>query len=384
MNWKRFNWGLAGLFCLVAAAFFWQRPAWVDPKHPAEVEPGPMPEAAKKSDGLPSPDPVALGHNMLNEPKPEVLLGRLPLLPEGDRQRDLTLEVLRRVAETNSPEGARLAAELPGSLARPAVAAIVSLWGTKDAAAAAEWVKSLPDAVLKQESLASLGAAWAAAEPLGAAEYALSSMLGESKGRMLNLAGAEWSGKDVGAAVAWADQLPLGEARDHFLSGVSGTLAEVSPVEAARLVVSMNPGPAQDDAALTVVIEWTRLDPQAAAGWVKSFPPGTLRDKALRETVSVLTEQDPAAAQQILVEWPRGPELDQAVHHFLTQIQGSDPAAGAAALKAITDPALMKEDTERLAQHWLMENPVNAGVWLAGQPLPAETKQRLLAVPPAF
>jgi len=385
MNKRRFNRGLAVFFCLVAAALLWQRPG-LEPRPRAVVEFLPPAEPANKSEGLLIPERAALpvDHRILAEPKPEVALGRLRLLSEGDLQRDLTLEVLRRVAETNSPEAARLAAELPGSLARPAVAAIVSLWGSKDAAAAAEWVKTLPDAVVRQESIASLGGAWAAAEPLGAAEYALSSMTGETQGRMLNLAGAEWAGKDLGAAAAWADQLPLGEARDQFLSGMSGTLAEVAPAEAARLVVSMNPGPAQDDAALTVVIEWARLDPEAATAWVKTFPPGTLRERALRETVLVSAEQDPGAAQRILVEWPRGPELDQAVHHFLTQIQGWDPAAGAAALKAITDPALIKEDTERLAQHWLMENPVKARAWLAGQPLSEETKQRLLAGPPAF
>lgn len=363
---------------------FLQRPARVEPRQPAAVEILPPAEPVNASEGLPSRDAGSLGGNMSNEPDPEVALGQLQLLPEGDRQRDLTLQVLRRVAETNSAEAARLAAQLPGSLARPAVAAVVSLWGSRDAAGAAEWVKSLPDPVLRQESIASLGSAWAAAEPPGAAEYALSSMLGEAQGRLLNLAGAEWAGKDMGAAVAWADQLSPGEARDQFLSGVSGALAEASPAEAARLVVSMNPGPAQDEAALTVVIGWTRLDPQAAAAWVKSFPPGALRERALRETVSVLAEQDPAVAQQILLEWPRGPELDQGVHHFLTRIQGSDPAAGAAALKAIADPALIKEDTERLAQHWLMENPVNARVWLAGQPMPEETKQRLLGGPPAY
>ena len=47
----------------------------------------------------------------------------------------------------------------------------------------------------------------------------------------------------------------------------------------------------------------------------------------------------------------------------------------------LADGALFQEETERVAQHWLMQDPPVALQWLAGTGLDESTKVRLLSAP---
>lgn len=306
----------------------------------------------------------------------------VPAKPALDPPEPSVELAIRARAEQDPIEAAALLAELPGSLS-PALAAVVaSSWGKHHPDAAALWARSQPERSARDEALFSLSADWAATNPLAAAECALTSLSERRQEQMLGVVGMEWGRQDPAAALAWAQPLVDQSARDSFLAGLSTSLGESSPTKAAALVASLAPGKLQDETALTVILEWGRLEPQAAAEWLRLFPAGPLRQTALENLVSLWAEPSPPDSLSPLHNWPPGPERDQAIRYFLDQVVEFDPSRGLELLPAIEDTDLRQEESERLVQHWLVQDPQAARQWLAGAPISQETRLRLIGTQP--
>jgi len=311
-------------------------------------------------------------------------------LPAGDRQRDLTLQLLKDLFEKDPALAADLVAQLPAPLDWQMASALASMWAEKDAKGVVEWATNLPRGPVRSQALVSLCGDWAKADPQAAANFVFNSAetefpLGNSdtasgqqsdletssriRIQMLETIAARWTEKDSGAAGAWAAQLPAGSSRDAFLAGISSALGESAPEETAALVASMEPGPHQNDAALTVLLEWGRENFASAGDWLKLFPPGDFRQKALLDLSAGARETDPESATSFLLAWSEPDERTQAIHHYLTEILDLDAAQGTNLLAGIDDPVLRLEETERLAQHWLTQDPLAATAWISHLPL---------------
>jgi hypothetical protein len=316
-------------------------------------------------------------------------------LPESDEQRDRIRELLTKLFENDPASAAEFIAALNEPLRTQMAAALGSMWAQKDPQSAAEWARDLSASPARTHAVLAICADWAAVAPQNAANFVMNSSaadfpLGGSatfsagsdvRSQMLFIIGSRWAVQNSAEAIKLSSQSSDGSDRDSLLAGISSTLAESSPSDAATLVASMTPGSQQNDAALTVLLEWARSDPQAAANWLKLFPSGEFRDKAILNLSGILTEQEPNSVKTLLLNWPKTDERARAIRHYLNETLDTDASRGAIALAGLADGALFQEETERVAQHWLMQDPPVALQWLAGTGLDESTKVRLLSAP---
>jgi hypothetical protein len=254
-------------------------------------------------------------------------------------------------------------------------ASIASSWGKRAPELAAAWARDQLQGEARDQALLSVSADWAAVNPIAAAECGLSVLSEGRRQEFLKTVGMQWGRQDSAAAIDWGAQLPQDITRDSFLAGISSTLAETSPLKAAQLVASLGDHSLAEETALTVVIEWARQQPEAAADWVKQFPVGHLREQALWNLVSVSSEQSFSLPKPLLLSWPEGPERDLAIRHYLDEVLQVQPGQGVDILSAINNDDLRQEETERLVQHWLMQDPPAARQWLAQTAVPAQSSQ---------
>jgi len=323
-------------------------------------------------------------------------------LPEGDHQRDLTRELLTKLFENDPPSAAELVAALHEPLNMQMAAALASLWGEKDPQSAAEWATNLPPSPARTHALLSLCGDWAAVDPQNAANFVMNSPAAEFpiggsltstgafpsnalaidvRSQMLFIIGSRWAVQNSGEAIKSLSQSIDGSDRDSLIAGIASTLAESSPSDAATLVASITPGRQQNDAALTVLLEWGRSDPEAAANWLKLFPSGEFRDKAIQSLTATLAQQEPDSANSVLLDWPVTDERTSAIRYYLNETLDTDASRGVSVLAGIQDGPLFQEETERVAQHWLMQQPSVALEWLGETDLEDSTKMRLLSAP---
>jgi len=271
---------------------------------------------------------------------------------------------LRTLAERDPLAAAAWMENLPERLRVELAAVIASAWGKREPELAAAWAHYQLEGEAREQALLSVSADWALANPVAAAEYGLTISSQIRQEKFLKTVGMQWGRQDSVAALAWADRVLQGTARESFLSGLCSTLAETSPLQAAQLVASLGNSQLAGDSAMTVVLELGRQQPEVAAEWVKLFPAG-LREKALSGLASLWAEQSADSAPPALLSWPQGPELDQAIRKYLDEVLEVRPANGVEVLSAISNEELRQEETERLAQHWLMQDAPAARQWLA-------------------
>jgi hypothetical protein len=303
-------------------------------------------------------------------------------LREGDRQRDLARQFLSELFENNPASAAEFIRHLPAPLDSQMGSALASMWGPKDPVATLEWATNLPPGPVRSQALFSFCGDWASLDPRGAAEFVVNSadndfplenpaseragdahldVSSRMRSQMLEIIAARWTAADPDGAIAWATQLPTGNSRDAFVAGLSSTLGETAPVQAAELVAGMTAGPRQSNAALTVLLEWGRDDLAGAADWLKLFPSGDFRDKGLISLTDNTSERDVESVKNLLLAWPALDERAKAIRHYLTQTSSMDPVQGTELLAGIEDISLRQEEAERVAQHRLTKDSIQAG-----------------------
>jgi hypothetical protein len=295
----------------------------------------------------------------------------------GSSERELTPE-LRDLAEGDPLTAAQRMGDLPGRLRVELAGLIASAWGKSEPELAAAWARDQLEGEARDQALLSVSSDWAAVNPIAAAESGLALLPEQRQEEFLKTVGMQWGRQDSAAAMAWAGHLPDGIARDSFLAGLCSTLADTSPQQAAQLAASLGNGRLAEESALTVVLEWGRQQPEAAAEWVRLFPPGQLREKALSSLTSLWAEGSSSiSAPPALLVWQSGPERDQAIRHYLDEVLEAQPVRGVEVLAAISNVELRQEETERLAQHWLMQDPDGARQWLAQGSITTQSSQQL-------
>jgi hypothetical protein len=331
----------------------------------------------------------SVGVRQFDESNVAATAALLEQLPESDEQRDRAREFLTKLFENDRASAADFVTALHEPLNLQMAAALASIWARRSPMAAVEWATNLPPSPLRTHALLSLSADWASADPHSAANFLVNSSAADFptgsdtalmvRSQMLFIVGSRWATENSSGALKSVNQLPNGPDRDLLISGITSTLAESSPVDAATLVSSMTPGREQNNAALTVLLEWACSDPQAAANWLRLFPSGEFRDKSILNLSAILTEQEPDSAKTVLLAWPEPAERARAIRHYLNETLDTDASRGAVLLAGFEDSALFLEETERVGQYWLMQEPTAALQWLFDTGLDEASKLRLLS-----
>lgn len=143
----------------------------------------------------------------------------------------------------------------------------------------------------RQAALVEACRRWAQRDPRDAIAIAHELQIDQRPGEVLEAIVHIWASVDAPAAAAWAAGQPAGEERDRLVTRAAFVWSQKDPLAAARFVVAQMPsGPAQDEAVISVVHQWGLRDAGGAATWVNAFPAGELRERALSE-LSILATQ---------------------------------------------------------------------------------------------
>lgn len=207
---------------------------------------------------------------------------------------------------------------------------IAELWGQTDAAAAAQWVDSLPDA-----------------EARAAAQKLL----------------PQWANHDPRAAAQWLANHPRLEISDGTALDLARALAALAPPEAIQFSHSLSADQRWKVLSLTA-LGWGRFDAAAATAAVLAEPSGDLNEKGLLAVAEGVLNDTPQAATQWVGTIPAG--FQPAVTaKILKELTLTDPSAAARALGAYVASGgrVDTASVRSVAADWAAGAPDDAAAW---------------------
>jgi len=270
------------------------------------------------ADGIGLADmPAALRHLQDQEP--------------GDDGVDLTVQILRKWADSDVLAAARWVEQMPEGEARHhALNAVAIIWANQELAEAIGWVSQMVDGSERQDAVKSVAYEAARSDPEVALRLAVELPVEVGRDELIQYVVLQWAANDPEGAAAWGKQIGAETLREQTLAGIATVWAETDPTAAATLAVaSMVPGRTQDDAVMGIVQRFVQKDPEMTAVWVDKFPDGNLKQTAVENVVKLWADSD----VQQLGEWlnllPVGPARDTAVSAFAGWLMPSAPAIAA-------------------------------------------------------
>lgn len=190
----------------------------------------------------------------------------------------------------------RLPAGMPRPMALQTVAIE---WANEDLKAATAWVREMPDKSQQGELMRCISAEAVRTDPIEALRIAVESSAGVEGDEIISRAAMEWASKDAAAALEWAKSIPDEALRHKVLAAELIAWSETAPESAAALAVGTLPdGRLLEDTVVSIVQRWAQTSPQAAAAWVERFPEGSLRASAIENLMSQWQQIDPVTAHQ--------------------------------------------------------------------------------------
>ena len=176
---------------------------------------------------------------------------------------------------------------------------VAPAWAARDLHGAGEWARSLTDSAEREGAMIAVGSDAVRTEPLLALELAAELPGSAGADELLRRASMEWASTDAAAAAEWARTIDDETLRAHLFTGIALASSETDPVAAATLAADeLPPGRPQADVVVGVVQRWAVRDPAAAATWVDTLPAGTLRRDATASLMEQWARTAPDAAAQ--------------------------------------------------------------------------------------
>lgn len=212
----------------------------------------------------------------------------------------------------------------------------------RDASAALEWTRGLPEGELRNRVATSVGFEIAQAMPERAVGVVEMLPPGRDRWLLLNAIGRTWMARDPAAAMAWARELPAGEARNAVIAGFDAVQG-VSSSRRGGDVAGDGAGPVGVEANNRVSL--APLDPA-------SLPPGPERDRALRRKFEELLVVAPLVAATWLGSLPVSDRSHEMVSRLTRTWLLSDPAAAVAWMDQAMIPQWQQEELLREAGLW--------------------------------
>ncbi|MES2476830.1 MAG: hypothetical protein V4640_13690 [Verrucomicrobiota bacterium] len=207
--------------------------------------------------------------------------------------RELFSSVLAKLTRTHAAAAADYVASIPtGPIREEALRSLARIWISLDAANAELWAVSLPDELERQSAIADL------CTQLAGSDAGQALIIAEKHGITTQLTTftenltQQWASQDFSAAARWIKARPAGESRDQMIMRLAFVQSSNQPAEAARLVVEeISAGETQTEAVISVIHQWGRHDMLGAREWVALFPASPLRTRAESELSSIATHQ---------------------------------------------------------------------------------------------
>jgi hypothetical protein len=315
-----------------------------------------------------------------------------------------------------------LAQKLSAQEQKSLMPVLVARWAELDPAAAAQFVLTLPESVIRSMTMRATLGVWFASSPEEAMAWASSLPPGQERSRTIDEVVRALAQRDPASAMLLLERFPKDRARDSSSYNVFSEWAKRDPRAAADYWLKVIPASGQDvNGALAKIASlWARSDPQEAFTWAQKLPESTAKNSTLSIIIGAMAGRDPqqaasrvaaaaaawagslpedearaSAFRSIARTWtgqdlgkaanwldglPASESRDAAVSAFTNQVSDSDPEGAVAWASTISDPNTRKVDLERIAITWMGRDEDAASRWIAATPSLAEdAKARLLA-----
>jgi hypothetical protein len=287
------------------------------------------------------------------------------------------------------------------------VQAILSMWGEKEPARAADWLVANADRA-PPGAVNTVASAYARHDLQQAASYA-TRMPSQLRGSWLNGVAGMYAQNDPRAALTWIEQFRGSPEYDDAALAVIMPASRVDPEAAARAAESLGREDYRRTAVTQVAMGWAQRDPARAAAWASGVSDPAAQSGAVSIIAGMWSQQDPAAAQAWILSQPAGRTRDGAMLSLISitarnsipddslfagfsddrarvaAVQGAagmiaqrDPAAARAFVEThVTDPTQRERLLNFLAQvpQGMMRapvmNPITGGIMVPPGGLPA-------------
>lgn len=274
-----------------------------------------------------------------------------------------------------NPQGAIsfVRSQLKGDRQAQAMAAVISIWGKADPAAAWSWVsREMPTATHHFDTLLEV---FGRSSPETAGRYAASYSLAHPEStlevHLAALMGIAYNG-DFAAARSLVE---TNGALDPVIRGnlnnfIAGQWGQFAPEDAAVWVMNLPPGVQRDQALIGLGESWSEINPPRAADFAAQLPPGETRTLAMRQAISKWVESDPDAARNWVLKTDRHEDFDQAVQSIATQnnMMSREPARAMRWASGIFDDTLRVKSESTILFNWYPGDPAAATAYLQSSP----------------
>jgi hypothetical protein len=225
-----------------------------------------------------------------------------------------TLIVAQLLTNTADPEKiANRVLTVPDRLLREqTLSAMASSWSTKDPAAALRWLVENRERV-PPSSLLQAAQQLAASDPTAAASYS-SQVPNDLRGAWLASVAAGYAQNDAKGAMSWVAQYQGQPGYEGAVAAIVQRAADYEPATAARLLETMNiASPEYFGAVSSIAYRWGRQSPRDAAQWAAGLNDDAPRRNALSAVLAQWSSSDPAAARAWVLGMPNGNARDAAL-----------------------------------------------------------------------
>jgi hypothetical protein len=272
----------------------------------------------------------------------------------------------------------------PRKAAQAAVAVDVSLRGRALSKVAAHWADADLAGAL----------AWARSQPTDLGEHSLDE--GTSTDNAPTGVLQTWIRKDAEAATEWLKALPEGNERTNLIQTTFVLNSLSDPVRSIELVKLIPEGNSQEVALRNAIRSWTGFDPAGAITWAAEQSEGPLRQNALKVASVQWLQSDFKGASQWITTIPADAEKDRLLSDAVRVIikgeqigrsgtmssidhmSGEAYGGMAQLIGAIGDTRKREDAHEMLAAAWVRKDREAARAWLEQSNLSPSVKARLL------
>lgn len=263
--------------------------------------------------------------------------------------------------------------QLKGDRQAQAMAAVISIWGKADPAAAWSWVsQEMPTATHHFDTLLEV---FGRSSPELAGRYAASYSMAHPEAalevHLAALLGVTYKG-DFAAARSLVE---MNGSLDPVIRGnlnnfIAGQWGRFAPDEAAAWVMTLPPGVQRDQALIGLGESWSEVNPPRAADFAAQLPPGETRTLAMRQAISKWVEADPDAARNWVLKNDRHEDFDQAVEAIATQnnMMSREPQRALRWASGIFDDGLRVKSVSTILFNWYPADPAAATAYLQTSP----------------
>lgn len=177
-----------------------------------------------------------------------------------------------------------LASTTLGDAASAARLRLVSNWGQRDPAAAAEWVSSVRDPNEKAQFARSVAQTWIAYEPATAVPWLLENTPQAERPTVVELATSIWVNSDPNATAEWLSTIPKGKDSDLGVSTLSRHIVAIEPEAALGWAKTIENDTMRRQTLIAVFSQWRFREPERAVESLKSsgLPQKEIEDYLLR------------------------------------------------------------------------------------------------------